>query len=290
MKTIIKILAATLLISSTILIIATIRNDYPRKVNNVQHNVETIKGYLLPSDDIIDGMSTDEILIAYWRYVNTLQILCFEQKRFGSLGDGGKNVCIDKELIPNKTDCLVYSFGSGFRFDFEIAIYHDFKCDIHTFDPSKPLTPDIRIPEGVTFHEVGLYGEDAINRRHWNMDTYPSIQKSLGHENRTIDIVKMDIEGSEWDAVEHMLKTGRFYYIKQLCIEWHLGKGSQDYRGRVTKYWTRYLKVLRKLYDAGFLMFMHEPGLHHKVRFKQPYPEYTSLIEISYINTRFYKV
>jgi len=53
--------------------------------------------------------------------------------------------------------------------------------------------------------------------------TLPTIRKELGHENRTIDVLKLDVEGSEYAFVEHMLDTqgGCPDYINQLTLEWH---------------------------------------------------------------------
>lgn len=37
-------------------------------------------------------------------------------------------------------------------------------------------------------------------------------------------ILKMDIEGAEYEVIEHMIDTGAFGLIDELWIEWHYGK------------------------------------------------------------------
>ena len=46
----------------------------------------------------------------YFRYISTLQALCRNVVRVGSLRDGGKEICVDEAYKP-KAPCLVYSFG-----------------------------------------------------------------------------------------------------------------------------------------------------------------------------------
>ena len=36
---------------------------------------------------------------------------CSKQQRFGSQGDGGYEVCLDEKYVPQKNNCIIYSFG-----------------------------------------------------------------------------------------------------------------------------------------------------------------------------------
>lgn len=215
------------------------------------------RSLLLPKDSVIDVMNDSQILELYWRYINTLQVLCRNQTRFGSLGDGGKEICVDNLYKPKGT-CLVYSFGSGFKFDFEEAIIHQFRCEVHTFDPSKPLGGH-RIPDGVTFHLTGLSNRTHINKNNWKMSSLSDIRKSLNQENRTIDILKIDIEGGEWVALPQIFSSGVLKDVKQVSIEVHFYTGTG---------WNpdQQLKTLRTFYDAGFRIFMHEHVFSNKIR------------------------
>ena len=53
--------------------------------------------------------------------------------------------------------------------------------------------------------------------------TLPTIIKELGHEGRTIDILKVDVEGSEFSFLENLLDStgGCPEFVEQLAIEWH---------------------------------------------------------------------
>ena len=88
--------------------------------------------------------------------------------------------------------CLVYSIGSNNDIAFEEATYNHIGCEIHTFDPTldKPFVGD----KYATFHPWGL-GEDGVkmsgNRKDWVGMSMEHVLRELGHENRTIDILKV---------------------------------------------------------------------------------------------------
>ncbi len=53
--------------------------------------------------------------------------------------------------------------------------------------------------------------------------TLPTIIKELGHEGRTLDVLKVDVEGSEFAFLENLLDStgGCPDFINQLTLEWH---------------------------------------------------------------------
>lgn len=53
--------------------------------------------------------------------------------------------------------------------------------------------------------------------------TLPTIIKELGHEGKTIDVLKVDVEGSEYAFLENLLDSigGCPDFIKQISLEWH---------------------------------------------------------------------
>uniref|UniRef100_A0A7S2WQJ2 Methyltransferase FkbM domain-containing protein n=1 Tax=Eucampia antarctica TaxID=49252 RepID=A0A7S2WQJ2_9STRA len=53
--------------------------------------------------------------------------------------------------------------------------------------------------------------------------TLPTIIKELGHEGKTIDVLKIDVEGSEYAFLENLLDStgGCPDFIKQISMEWH---------------------------------------------------------------------
>ena len=53
--------------------------------------------------------------------------------------------------------------------------------------------------------------------------TLPTIIKELGHEGREIDILKIDVEGSEYSFLENLFDStgGCPSFIQQVSLEWH---------------------------------------------------------------------
>ncbi len=60
-------------------------------------------------------------------------------------------------------------------------------------------------------------------------------------------VLKMDIEGKEYDVLEHMIKTKAIKYIKHLYCEWHVSK----FKKNKTISRNRHNKLVKKLQRAG---------------------------------------
>lgn len=119
--------------------------------------------------------------------------------------------------------CLVYSFGSENKFDFELALLEHIgpHCEVHTFDHTVGLNPTHQ-PEGVHFHPWGLgnRGEsEATIKRIRDLEEYEpciclksldQIVTDLNHWGRRIDVLKIDVEGAEFDTLPEQLGDGTF--------------------------------------------------------------------------------
>jgi hypothetical protein len=117
--------------------------------------------------------------------------------------------------------CLVYSFGVGdmvAQTSFERAA-SALGCAVHMFDPfvGRARRRETVAPR-LDFHALGIWHADTAVLR-----TLDSIAAQLGHANRTIDILKMDVEGVEWRALPQIfasepawLARGR---VRQLLME-----------------------------------------------------------------------
>jgi len=176
-------------------------------------------------------------------------------QRVGRLGDGGKWVCgmsvyeslpaseptasIDDESqapvgLP-QDGLVVYSFGINDESSFEAELLervpsariwgYDFSVD--AWGPQ--ITQEIRAR--THFKKVGLGKQDshASDPPFW---TLPSLMKENGHEY--IDILKVDVEGSEYDALDTVMDafertrsaSGKGVLpVGQVMIELHLGDG-----------------------------------------------------------------
>lgn len=154
---------------------------------------------------------------------------------------GGFFVCPD--LLSDSS--IVYSFGIGEDISFDKAIIEEFQCDVFGFDPTPKSIDWIKnqqLPKKFHFFEFGIdtisgivkfhlpknsdfvsgsqiYNSDLITDETIDvqMKSFEDIVIDLGHTK--IDILKMDIEGSEFMVLESILKSNTS--IDQILIEFH---------------------------------------------------------------------
>lgn len=126
--------------------------------------------------------------------------------RIGDDGDGGKWLCASRHL---KAPCLIISLGSNGQFDFERAVLDRFPCEVHTFDcTSKPETLHAKH----RFHKLCI-GKPAPG--------FVSLDEAVRLTGfQTLDLLKMDIEGYEYDVVSSWGSASNFL-PKQLSVEVH---------------------------------------------------------------------
>ena len=111
----------------------------------------------------------------------------------------------------------VYSLGTWDDVSFELAIEKR-GCEVHAFeiDPA-PVQRIKHIFDSRPLwhlHNVGVGGRnDPAN----NVRSFPELIKELGHTQ--IDLIKMDIEGSEFDVVASL--SGGKVVINEMIIEIH---------------------------------------------------------------------
>jgi FkbM family methyltransferase len=60
-------------------------------------------------------------------------------------------------------------------------------------------------------------------------------------------ILKVDVEGEEYDLLEHLIKTGSISFINELYCEWHWHKIANDNINE-----DRHDKLIKKLNEFGF--------------------------------------
>jgi len=177
-------------------------------------------------------------------------IQCEFERRLGNTGDGGKWVCdIHRFEQMNGANLLIYSFGSNGDFSFERAMKEQLsKAEIHTFDMGL-----YRCPENIcVFHQVRL-GNGKTNQT----KSLPMIINELGHQKRQIHILKVDIEGSEYDLFEDLFKNRtNVPYIRQILFEIHLGNDKNEESSRRTH---RLFELFRSNYYA---IYHKEPNLY----------------------------
>jgi hypothetical protein len=165
--------------------------------------------------------------------------------------DGAKWLCGFLEMAAAK-QCLVYSFGSNNNFVFEHALLDvNPYCDVRVFDPTSSPPPDSR--EGrIQFDKLGLCGGNATSFK-FNGDTMPckSLQRIIANNNHAlevIDVLKIDVDGGEWDFIA--TTDWRQLRVGQLLMEIHI-PGDVDAGRLIHDYIT-------PIEEAGFSLFFME--------------------------------
>lgn len=149
----------------------------------------------------------------------------FTKERVGRIGDGGKWVCGMRALLEDRP-CLVYSLGSRGDISFEEEILRKTACEVHTFDPDLSVDTESYVKSalpGLHFHAIGIgrnNGTLLTSLDDGKLYSIQDVMANLGH--KWVDILKIDIEGHEWDVLSDVFaESGAQLPTTQLLIEFH---------------------------------------------------------------------
>lgn len=153
---------------------------------------------------------------------------------------------------------VVYSFGVGDNLAWELAMVERFGLIVHAFDPtprSVRWVAEQALPPGLRFTPVGLAAQDgelalfpprkATSKNFsihpprtpaWKRTPDPqrvrcpvarlaTLTTERGHAH--VDVLKLDIEGAELEAVPELLRSGP--PVGQLLLELHYGHPAVPY-------------------------------------------------------------
>ena len=165
---------------------------------------------------------------------------------------------------------VIYSVGIGTDISFDLALIERFGVTVHAFDPTPGSIAWLeaqQLPARFRWQQIGLAaydghasffppdnpafvshtmlpgvgaGDKAIRVDVRRLST---LMRDLGHER--LDVLKMDIEGAEYDVVDDIVASG--VDITQLLIEFHhrfAGVGIERTR-----------QAVEKLNAAGYRIF-----------------------------------
>ena len=111
---------------------------------------------------------------------------------------------------------------------------------------------------------------------------YPCNRCILSVQQKTIDYLKMDVEDSEWDAMEAMFKTDILQSrVKQFGLEIHLMSHSPSI-GDIYRRW----RIMKTLEECGFRRWYWHFN-HDGARSAYDGRIHSCCYEMVYINTRF---
>ena len=162
-----------------------------------------------------------------------------DKKIFGTKYGGH---CVDLGGLDSSS--VVYSVGLGFDISFDLELIETYGLTVLGFDPTPKSIEHIQsleLPEKFKLFDYGMSGEDGvmtfnppIDSAHVSFTTTDrpetsdqSIEvqmKALStimaeNQHQEIDILKMDIEGSEYGVIDEICKKN--ISVKQILIEFH---------------------------------------------------------------------
>ena len=169
------------------------------------------------------------------------QIRC-RKEHIGSRYEG-KCVCLDN-ITP---DSIVYSFGIGCDISFDLTMIERFGVNVYAFDPtsvSKEWLKTQNLPNEFHFFDCGVadydgfaefypfWPDDSLTKHDFTILNPANAAKGIiqcpvyrletllnKQNHQKIDLLKMDIEGSEYTVIDDFLACG--IEVDQLLVEFH---------------------------------------------------------------------
>lgn len=144
------------------------------------------------------------------------------------------------------SDSVVYSVGIGEDASFDLSLIARYGCTVHAFDPtprSKDWVGRHCVDFRFRFFDYALAGRDgqlrlfqpkntehvsaSLNKSSHTSDIFfdapcyrlMTVMSQLGHSH--IDVLKMDVEGAEYEIISDLIQTQAIDVIGQLLIEFH---------------------------------------------------------------------
>lgn len=210
--------------------------------------------------------------LEYWvkARIGKIAFIDVEEKREKQwYGNGYGGFYVDPTLVPDQA--IVYSFGIGEDISFDKAIISKHGCQVYGFDPTPKSINYVKnneTPEAFNFHPYGIGEKTEMvtfhlpkNKDHVSGSVYDhklvdehnsvevllkefkEIVSELGHDR--IDVLKMDIEGSEYVVMDGILKSG--IPIQQILVETH-ERFFEDGKEKGKKFF-------KQLHDHGYRIF-----------------------------------
>ncbi|XP_006822373.1 putative methyltransferase-like protein 24 [Saccoglossus kowalevskii] len=233
-------------------------------------------------------------------YITTIQMNCRNIIDIGYVIPSTTNsswpwrVCYDsnhvgREYQSEDMSCLVYSFGTNPQdrtFDLELL---DRGCEVHVFSPTTKTVGKSASNERMVFHKTSLDWRDTMMNPHvassWRTRRLSGIMSDLGHTE--IDILRANLESSEWKVLENIVAEGTSQRIQQLIIKIHLHWGGFEVTGSdadVVRFW---YSVFKQLENSGFRLFSSVKDTRAQQKFlgHERYNA-SSVYTLSWLNTR----
>ncbi len=210
------------------------------------------------------------ILLIYYIFLNRSlflkkQINC----NFKWFGNEYGGFYLNPDLINENS--IVYSIGIGEDVSFDLDVINQFNCNVFGFDPTPKSISWVKsqsLNKLFVFNEYGISKKSGLikfylpqnknhvsgsSRKNSNLDDDELIEVPMksfidivnSYNHAKVDVLKIDIEGSEYDVLIDILKSG--IEVKQILIEFHHRMFKNG--ARLTK------DSINLLNDFGFKLF-----------------------------------
>lgn len=171
-------------------------------------------------------------------------------------------------------ESVIYSFGIGKDITFDLKCIANHNCQVFAFDPTPKSINWVKskkLPKSFTFFGYGISASESsvvdfylpanpkgtsgsllktsdVNAEksiRVEMKSFSDITKELGHKH--IDVLKMDIEGAEYEVLESILESS--VSIGQILVEFHDRLfDMENYKSK---------EIVKKMNEKGFEIFAH---------------------------------
>ncbi|XP_046548439.1 probable methyltransferase-like protein 24 [Haliotis rubra] len=194
----------------------------------------------------LEQLKEAEVLEIYHSYLDNIELPCERMLQAGPVGDEGWEVCDDEKFRPVKP-CLAYSFGShwgkSFQFDQDLARLYD--CEVFSFDPTMKQDKEVKA-KSVQYFDYALGNSLSKSSR---VMTLTEIRHALNHDETTIDVLRIDLNGREWKVLRYMIQNRELSQVRQLFVEYNTDINPS------TGELLRRLYTLKAIEEAGFKRF-----------------------------------
>ncbi|XP_063725171.1 uncharacterized protein LOC134853150 [Symsagittifera roscoffensis] len=232
-----------------------------------------------------DGISRDKTLANefYKLIMKPVQSACNKLLRVGTgifpniagwrSWDGHKYVCADDfhpSSTTNEQDCLVYSFGISDDLSFEDAVAAQ-GCHVFAYDHTIKRLPYANNSHRIHWKPIGLGVQNGEK-----LKTLGTLIDKNGHTNRTINYLKVDVEGAEREAMVEWIKSDSLRKVQQIGIEFH----------QVSIYIRTYVQMVQQLYELGFKTIAWDPNMTTRPKSGEPFNYFEIVFRRSELNCK----
>jgi len=178
-----------------------------------------------------------------WILGKQLRVRKQERQTYKKMGGDYGGFAVSLDALP--INPIVYSFGVGEDVSFDLDLLEQTNATVYAYDPTPKaiaFLDTLSLPQGFIFaayavtdadKELTFYLPNNPNFVSGSLDNTSNVGGSGSiivtgkkvsslmaiNNHKRIDLIKMNIEGSEFDVVEDILKDGIDF--KQICMETH---------------------------------------------------------------------